>query len=355
VENQTLQRNGGASSGKNQLKSIKLKRKTMKTRKLGQELKVSELGLGCMGMSIAYGVADETESIATIHRAIELGVNFLDTAEMYGMGANEELVGKAIGDHRDQVILATKFGIQYDPTTNNLVVNGKPEIVQKSCDGSLQRLGVDYIDLYYLHRVDPNTPIEDTVGAMSELVKQGKVRYLGLSEAAVATIRRAHAVHPISALQSEYSLWSRDPEDEILPTLRELKIGFVPYSPMGRGFLSGKITSPDDFAEDDFRKTQPRFQGENFYKNLELVERVKEIAREKNVTPGQLALAWLLAQGNDIVPIPGTKRRTYLEENVKAAEIVLTSEDLARIDEVAPKNAVAGDRYSASLMTSINR
>ncbi len=327
----------------------------MKTRKLGQGLEVSELGLGCMGMSIAYGAADETESIATIHRAIELGVNFLDTAEMYGMGANEKLVGKAIADRRDRAIIATKFGIQYDPTTNNLAVNAKPETVQKSGEGSLKSLGVDYIDLYYLHRVDPNTPIEDTVGAMAELVQQGKVRYLGLSEASATTIRRAHAIHPISALQSEYSLWSRDPEDEILPTLRELKIGFVPYSPIGRGFLSGQITSPDDFAENDFRKTQPRFQGENFYKNLELVDRVKEIATEKKVTPGQLALAWLLAQGDDIVPIPGTKRRTYLEENVKAAEIVLTSKDLDRIDEVAPKNAFAGDRYSASLMTSINR
>jgi aryl-alcohol dehydrogenase-like predicted oxidoreductase len=327
----------------------------MKTRKLGQELEVSELGLGCMGMSIAYGATDETESLATIHRAIELGVNFLDTAEMYGMGANEKLVGKAVADRRDRVVIATKFGIQYDPTTNNLAVNAKPETVQKSCEGSLKSLGVDYIDLYYLHRVDPNTPIEDTVGAMSELVQQGKVRYLGLSEASAKTIRRAHAIHPLSALQSEYSLWSRDPEDEILPMLRELKIGFVPYSPLGRGFLSGQITSPDDFAENDFRKTQPRFQGENFYKNLELVDRVKEIATEKNVTPGQLALAWLLTQGDDIVPIPGTKRRAYLEENVKAAKIVLTSKDLDRINEVAPKNAFAGDRYSASLMTSINR
>jgi aryl-alcohol dehydrogenase-like predicted oxidoreductase len=327
----------------------------MKTRKLGQELEVSELGLGCMGMSIAYGATDETESLATIHRAIELGVNFLDTAEMYGMGANEKLVGKAVADRRDRVVIATKFGIQYDPTTNNLAVNAKPETVQKSCEGSLKSLGVDYIDLYYLHRVDPNTPIEDTVGAMSELVQQGKVRYLGLSEASAKTIRRAHAIHPLSALQSEYSLWSHDPEDEILPMLRELKIGFVPYSPLGRGFLSGQITSPDDFAENDFRKTQPRFQGENFYKNLELVDRVKEIATEKNVTPGQLALAWLLTQGDDIVPIPGTKRRAYLEENVKAAKIVLTSKDLDRINEVAPKNAFAGDRYSASLMTSINR
>jgi aryl-alcohol dehydrogenase-like predicted oxidoreductase len=327
----------------------------MKIRKLGQELEVSELGLGCMGMSIAYGAVDETESIATIHRAIELGINFLDTAEMYGMGANEKLVGKAVAERRDQVVIATKFGIQYDPTTNNLAVNAKPETVQKSCEGSLKSLGVDYIDLYYLHRVDPNTPIEETVGAMSKLVQQGKVRYLGLSEASATTIRRAHAVHPITALQSEYSLWSRDPEDEILPILRELKIGFVPYSPMGRGFLSGKITSPNDFADDDFRKTQPRFQGENFSKNLELVDRVKEIATEKNVTPGQLALAWLLAQGDDIVPIPGTKRRTYLEENAFAAEIVLTSKDLDRINAVVPKNAFVGDRYSASLMTSIDR
>ena len=318
----------------------------MKTRKLGnQGLTVSELGLGCMGMSFAYGAADETESIATIQRAIDLGVNFLDTAEMYGMGANEQLVGKAIASRRDEVIIATKFGIHFDLNSRTLVVNGTPETVKQSCDGSLKRLGVDYIDLYYQHRVDPNVPIEDTVGAMAELVQAGKVRYLGLSEAAASTIRRAHKVHPITALQSEYSLWSRHPEDEILTTLQELSIGFVPYSPLGRGFLSGKITSPSDFAPDDFRATQPRFQGENFYKNLDLVNAIKEIAKIKNVTPGQLALAWLLAQGEYIVPIPGTKRRAYLEENIGAADIILTPEELTQIEQVSPKNAVAGERY----------
>ena len=318
----------------------------MKTRKLGnQGLTVSELGLGCMGMSFAYGAADETESIATIQRAIDLGVNFLDTAEMYGMGANEQLVGKAIASRRDEVIIATKFGIHFDLNSRTLVVNGTPETVKQSCDGSLKRLGVDYIDLYYQHRVDPNVPIEDTVGAMAELVQAGKVRYLGLSEAAASTIHRAHKVHPISALQSEYSLWSRHPEDEILTTLQELSIGFVPYSPLGRGFLSGKITSPSDFAPDDFRATQPRFQGENFYKNLDLVNAIKEIAKIKNVTPGQLALAWLLAQGEYIVPIPGTKRRAYLEENIGAADIILTPEELTQIEQVSPKNAVAGERY----------
>jgi aryl-alcohol dehydrogenase-like predicted oxidoreductase len=327
----------------------------MKTRKLGnQGLIVSELGLGCMGMSFAYGAADETESIATIHRAIELGVTFLDTADMYGSGANEELVGKAIANLRDQVVLATKFGI-YGFDGHNLQVKGNPEYVHQACDASLQRLGVDYIDLYYLHRVDPKVPIEDTVGAMAELVKLGKVRYLGLSEASATTIRRAASVHPISALQSEYSLWSRDPEDEILPTIRSLGIGFVPYSPMGRGFLSGAITSPEDFAADDFRRNQPRFQGENFYKNLQLVERVKEIAISKGATPSQFALAWLLSQGDDIVPIPGTKRRAYLEENVGAVNITLTQEELTQIDTIAPKNVAAGDRYPASLMSSINR
>lgn len=328
----------------------------MKTRKLGnQGLIVSELGLGCMGMSMAYGAADETESIATIHRAIDLGVTFLDTAEMYGMGANEELVGKAIASRRDKVIIATKFGIHYDTVTNNLVVSGTPETVKKSCDGSLKRLGVDYIDLYYQHRIDPKVPIEDTVGAMAELVQAGKVRYIGLSEAAVTTIRRAHRVYPISALQSEYSLWSRHPEDEILATLQELDIGFVPYSPLGRGFLSGKITTPDDFAVDDFRRTQPRFQGENFYKNLDLVKAVKEIAESKKVTAGQLALAWLLAQGEYIVPIPGTKRIAYLEENIRATDINLTVEELALIEKISPKNIAAGERYSASLMKSLNR
>lgn len=326
----------------------------MKTRKLGQGLTVSELGLGCMGMSIAYGAADETESIATIQRALDLGVTFLDTAEMYGMGANEQLVGKAVASRRDKVVIATKFGIHYDTVSNNLVVNGTPETVKQSCDRSLQKLGVDYIDLYYQHRVDPNVPIEDTVGAMAELVQAGKVRYLGLSEAAASTIRRAHQVHPITALQSEYSLWSRHLEDEILPTLQELGIGFVPYSPLGRGFLSGKITTPDDFAADDFRRTQPRFQGENFYKNLDLVNAVKEIAETKNVTPGQLALAWLLAQGEYIVPIPGTKRRAYLEENIAATDVSLTPEELAQIEKISPKHVAAGERYSASLMTSLN-
>ncbi len=331
----------------------------MKTRKLGnQGLVVSALGLGCMGMSIAYGAADEAESIVTIHRALDLGVNFLDTADAYGAGANEQLVGRAIKDRRDKVVLATKFGITGFQNTEHglsIVVKGTPEYVHQACDNSLRHLGLDYIDLYYLHRVDPNVRIEETVGAMAELVQQGKVRYLGLSEAAAETIKRAHAVHPISALQSEYSLWSRDPEDEVLPTVRKLGIGFVPYSPMGRGFLSGKITTPDDFAPDDFRRIQPRFQGENFYKNLQLVEQVKEIATQKGVTPGQLALSWLLAQGDDIVPIPGTKRRAYLEENVAAVNITLTQAELDRIEEISPKGVAAGDRTNASLMSSLNR
>lgn len=326
----------------------------MKTRKLGsQGLTVSELGLGCMGMSEFYGAVDETESIATIHRALDLGVTLLDTADMYGIGANEKLLGKAIKDRRSHVVLATKFGIVRSDDSGFRGINGSPEYVRSACDASLQRLGVDYIDLYYQHRVDPNVAIEETIGAMAELVQLGKVRYLGLSEAAAQTIRRAHAVHPITALQSEYSLWQREPEDEILPTIRDLGIGFVPYSPLGRGFLSGQITSPDDFAADDFRKNLPRFQGENFYKNLQVVERVKEIAKEKNATPGQLALAWLLVQGDDIVPIPGTKRVAYLEENVAAVDITLTPAELARIDEVSPKNIAAGDRYAD--MSSINR
>ncbi len=326
----------------------------MKNRKLGnQGLTVSELGLGCMGMSEFYGTGDEVESIATIHRALELGLTLLDTADMYGTGANEQLVGKAIADRRDRVVLATKFGILRSGDKGFRGVNGSPEYVHQACDASLQRLGVDYIDLYYQHRVDPNVPIEETVGAMAELVQQGKVRYLGLSEASANTIRRAQSVHQISALQTEYSLWSRDPEDEILATIRELGIGFVAYSPLGRGFLSGSITSPDDLAADDYRRSSPRFQGENFYKNLQVVERVKEIASEKGATPGQLALAWLLAQGDDIVPIPGTKRQAYVEENIAATEIELTQEDLKRIDEVAPKQFVAGDRYSD--MSSVNR
>ncbi len=326
----------------------------MKNRKLGnQGLTVSELGLGCMGMSEFYGTGDEVESIATIHRALELGLTLLDTADMYGTGANEQLVGKAIADRRDRVVLATKFGILRSGDKGFRGVNGSPEYVHQACDASLQRLGVDYIDLYYQHRVDPNVPIEETVGAMAELVQQGKVRYLGLSEASANTIRRAQSVHQISALQTEYSLWSRDPEDEILATIRELGIGFVAYSPLGRGFLSGSITSPDDLAADDYRRSSPRFQGENFYKNLQVVERVKEIASEKGATPGQLALAWLLAQGDDIVPIPGTKRQAYIEENIAATEIELTQEDLKRIDEVAPKQFVAGDRYSD--MSGVNR
>jgi aryl-alcohol dehydrogenase-like predicted oxidoreductase len=326
----------------------------MKTRKLGnQGLTVSELGLGCMGMSEFYSGRDEGEAIATLHRAIELGVTFLDTADMYGPFTNEKLVGRAIQDRRDQIILATKFGNVRTEDGGWAGISGKPEYVHQACDASLKRLGVDVIDLYYQHRVDSTVPIEDTVGAMAELVQQGKVRYLGLSEAAPATIRRAQAVHPISALQTEYSLWSRDPEDEILPTLRELGIGFVPYSPLGRGFLSGQITRLEDLAEDDYRRQAPRFQGENFQKNLQVVEQVKAIAQEKGATPSQLALAWLLAQGDDIVPIPGTKRRQYLEENVGATEITLTADELKRIDAVAPKGVAAGDRYSD--MSTVHR
>jgi aryl-alcohol dehydrogenase-like predicted oxidoreductase len=298
-----------------------------------------------MGMSEFYGTADEGEAIATIHRAIELGVTFLDTADMYGPFTNERLVGRAIADRRDKVVLATKFGNERNEDGSWVGINGRPEYVHKACDASLERLGVDHIDLYYQHRVDNDTPIEETVGAMKELVEAGKVRHLGLSEAAPDTIRRAHAVHPIAALQTEYSLWERDPEDEILPTVRELGIGFVPYSPLGRGFLSGQIKSLDDLDEDDFRRRGPRFQGENFQKNLDLVEKVEELASEKGITPSQLALAWVLAQGEDIVPIPGTKRVKYLEENVGAVDVELTDDDVRRIDEAFPKGATAGDRY----------
>jgi aryl-alcohol dehydrogenase-like predicted oxidoreductase len=329
---------------------------TMQQRALGaQGLRVSELGLGCMGMSEFYGQGDDQESISTIHRALELGMTFLDTADMYGVGRNEELVGRAIRGRRDQVQLATKFGNVRGPQGERLGVNGRPEYVMQACEASLRRLDVEVIDLYYQHRVDPDTPIEETVGAMARLVEQGKVRYLGLSEAAPDTIRRAHAVHPITALQTEYSLWSRDPEDEILPTVRELDIGFVAYSPLGRGFLTGQIGSIDDLAPDDFRRHSPRFQGENFQRNLDLVEKVQEIAREKGCTPAQLALAWLLAQGDDIVPIPGTKRRKYLEDNAGAVNVHVTPDDLSRIDEVAPKGAAAGARYPQEAMQLVNR
>lgn len=327
----------------------------MEKRKLGTGgLEVSALGLGCMGMSDFYGGRDEEESVRTIMLALERGVTFLDTADMYGVGRNEELVGKAVKGRRSELVLATKFGNVRGADGSFLGVNGRPEYVRAACDASLRRLGVDYIDLYYQHRVDPNTPIEETVGAMSDLVREGKVRFIGLSEAAPATIRRAHAVHPVTALQTEYSLWSRDVEDEILPVCRELGIGFVPYSPLGRGFLTGQITRYEDLAEDDFRRHSPRFQGENFQKNLDLVERVKEIAAEKACEPSQLALAWLLAQGKDIAPIPGTKRRAYLEENLGTLSVELTKEDLERIDAAAPKGAAFGSRYPEASMKSLN-
>jgi aryl-alcohol dehydrogenase-like predicted oxidoreductase len=318
----------------------------MKTRTLGQGLEVSAMGLGCMGMSEFYGGADEYEAIRTIHRALELGIDFLDTADMYGPFTNEKLVGRAIAGRRDGVVLATKFGNVRGENGERLGINGSPEYVHNACDASLRRLGVDHIDLYYQHRVDQTVPIEETVGAMAELVQQGKVRHLGLSEAAPATIRRAHAVHPITALQTEYSLWSRDPEEQILPTVRELGIGFVPYSPLGRGFLTGRFQRTDDLAEDDFRRSHPRFQGENLERNLELVHRVRAIAEEKGCTPGQLALAWVLAQGEDVVPIPGTKRVKYLEENAGALDVQLTEDDLRRLDEAAPRGAAAGERYA---------
>ena len=329
----------------------------MQTRRLGKsDLKVSAIGLGCMGMSEFYGARDEGEAIATIHRSLDLGCTFLDTADMYGPHTNEQLVGKAIKGRRDEVVLATKFGIVRDPTQPMIRgISGKPDYVRESCEGSLKRLGVDVIDLYYQHRVDPDTPIEETVGAMAQLVKAGKVRYLGLSEAGAQTLRRACAVHPIAALQSEYSLWTRDPEDEILATCRELGIGFVAYSPLGRGFLTGQITRFEDLEETDYRRFSPRFQGDNFAKNLELVARVKTMAAAKKCSASQLALAWVLAQGDDIVAIPGTKRRQYLEENLGALDVSLSAADLAEIERIAPRGAAAGMRYPEAMMSFVNR
>lgn len=333
----------------------------MKTRKLGsQGLEVAEIGLGCMGMSEFYAGRDDAESEATIHRALDEGVTLLDTADMYGPHINEELVGRAIrswkGGKRDDIKIATKFGIVRDVNNPSVRgVNGSPEYVKQSCDGSLKRLGVETIDLYYQHRVDPNTPIEETVGAMADLVKAGKVRYIGLSEAGAETIRRANKVHPITAIQTEYSLWTRDPEDGILQTVRELGIGFVAYSPLGRGFLTGRFKSVDDFPADDYRRHSPRFQGENFQKNLDLVAKIESLAKDKGVTASQLAIAWVLAQGNDIVPIPGTKRRTYLDENLGAAKIQLSEKELREIEEIAPKGVAAGPRYPEHMMASVNR
>ncbi len=329
----------------------------MQTRKLGsQGLTVSAMGLGCMGMSEFYGGRDDAESIATLHRALELGVTFLDTADMYGPFTNEELVGNAIKGKRDRVVLATKFGIVRDAADpGKRGINGKADYVKKSCEGSLKRLQVDHIDLYYQHRVDPETPIEETIGAMAGLVREGKVKYIGLSEAGPMTLRRACAVHPISALQTEYSLWTRDPEDQILPTCRALGIGFVAYSPLGRGFLTGRFKRPEDLPEEDFRRHNPRFQGENFQKNLRLVEGIKEIAAEKQCTASQLALAWVAAQGDDLVPIPGTKRRNYLEENVRALDVRLTKQDMDRINDAVPRGVTAGTRYPESVMPMLGR
>jgi aryl-alcohol dehydrogenase-like predicted oxidoreductase len=337
--------------------NTRLEEASVDQRNLGSEgLVVSELGLGCMGMSEFYGTGDEEESIATIHRAIELGITFLDTADMYGPFTNEKLVGTAIAGRRDEVVLATKFGNVRGEDGSFRGVSGRPDYVREACDASLSRLGVDHIDLYYQHRVDPETPIEETVGAMKELVEAGKVRYLGLSEAGPETIRKAHAVHPISALQSEYSLFTRGVEDEVLPTVGELGIGFVPYSPLGRGFLTGRWKSIEDMPENDTRSARfPRFAEENFQKNVELADRVREVADGKGITPGQLALAWLLAQGNDIVPIPGTKRRKYLEENARAAGVTLTEDDLASIEEAMPRGSAAGERYGEEQMRAVGR
>ncbi|MEC8455842.1 MAG: aldo/keto reductase [Pseudomonadota bacterium] len=328
----------------------------MKTRKLGPSgPEVSAIGLGCMGMSAFYGGADEAQSTAVIHRALDLGVTLFDTAEMYGPHTNEILLGKALKDRRNQAFIATKFGINYNADRSKLMVDGSPANVRRAIEGSLQRLGVDHVDLYYLHRVDSDTPIEETVGAMAELVTEGKVRFLGLSEASPETLRKAHATHPITALQTEYSLWSREPEDALFAVTRELGIGFVPYSPLGRGFLSGEIKSVDDLAPDDFRRTNPRFMGENFQKNLDLVEAVKAIAADRGVTAAQLALAWVLAQGDDLIPIPGTRRVATLEQNVAAVDLALTPQDLARIDAVFPKGAAVGHRYAEAARAALNR